>query len=89
MASILAELRKLVSPELISEVSRQTHEPYDAPKAYDAAIPAFAASIANRSDDHGFMHRLVDLATTAAADPDGVERMVDEPVRSKPFGRRQ
>jgi OmpA-OmpF porin, OOP family len=74
MASILAELRKLVSPELISEVSRQTHEPDGAvAKAYDAAIPAFAASIANRSDDHGFMHRLVDLATTAAADPDPIQ----------------
>ena len=77
MASILAELRKLVSPELISEVSRQTHEPDDAvAKAYDAAIPAFAASIANRSDDHGFMHRLVDLATTAAADPDPVQSAI-------------
>jgi OmpA-OmpF porin, OOP family len=74
MASIVAELRKLVSPELISEVSRQTHEPDDAvAKAYDAAIPAFAASIVNRSDDHGFMHRLVDLATTAAADPDPLQ----------------
>src|SRR5262245_51005561 len=74
MASILAELRKLVSPELISEVSRQTHEPDDAvAKAYDAAIPAFAASIANRSDDHGFMHALVDLATTAAADRDPIQ----------------
>jgi OmpA-OmpF porin, OOP family len=74
MASIVAELRKLVSPELISEVSRQTHEPADAvAKAYDAAMPACAVSIANRSDDHGFMHRLVDLATSAAADPNPVQ----------------
>jgi outer membrane protein OmpA-like peptidoglycan-associated protein len=71
MASILAELRKLVTPELISEASRQTHEPDVAvTKAYDAAMPAYAATIANRSDDHGFISQLVDLATTAAADPD-------------------
>ena len=73
MASIVAELRKLVSPELISEVSRQTYERADTvARAYDAAIPACAATIANRSDDRGFMHRLFDLATSAAADPDPV-----------------
>jgi OmpA-OmpF porin, OOP family len=73
MASILVELRKLVTPELISETSRQTHEADAAvTKAYDAAIPAYAATIANRSDDHGFISQLVDLATTAAADPDPV-----------------
>jgi hypothetical protein len=73
MASIPAELQKLVTPELISEASRQTHEPYGAvTKTYDAAIPAYAATIANRSDDHGFISQLVDLATAAAADPDPV-----------------
>jgi OmpA-OmpF porin, OOP family len=73
MASIPAELQKLVTPELISEASRQTHEPYGAvTKAYDAAIPAYAATIANRSEDHGFISQLVDLATAAAADPDPV-----------------
>jgi OmpA-OmpF porin, OOP family len=74
MASILAELRKLVTPELISEASRQTHEPDAAmTKAYDAAIPAYAATIANRSDDHGFMSQLVDLAAAAGADQDPVK----------------
>ena len=88
MASILAELRKLVSPELISEVSRQTHEPDDAvAKAYDAAIPAFAASIANRSHDHRFMHGLIDLATTASADPDPIKsamRLASSPALATP-----
>src|SRR4029453_13182675 len=74
MASILAELRKLVTPELISEASRQTHEPDAAiTRAYDAAIPAYAATIANRSDDPGFMSQLVDLAAAAAADQDPVK----------------
>jgi len=73
MASILDELRKLVTPELISETSRQTHESDAAvSKAYDAAIPAYAATIANRSDDDGFISQLVGLATAAAADPDPV-----------------
>jgi OOP family OmpA-OmpF porin len=73
MASILAELQKLVTPELISEASRQIHEPNAAvTKAYGAAMPAYTATIANRSNDHSFMSQLVDLATTAAADPDPV-----------------
>ena len=88
MASIVAELRKLVSPELISEMSRQTHEPDDAvARAYDAAIPAFAESIANRSDDDGFMHQLIDLATTASADPDPIKsamRLASSPALATP-----
>jgi len=71
MASILAELQKLVTPALVSEVSRQTHEPNaSVHRAYGAAIPALAAIIANRSHDPGFMKRLVDLATSASADRD-------------------
>jgi OmpA-OmpF porin, OOP family len=71
MASILTELRKLATPELISEASRQTHEPDAAvSKAYDAAIPAYAATIANRSDDQGFINQLVSLATARSADSD-------------------
>jgi OmpA-OmpF porin, OOP family len=74
MASILAELRKLVTPELVSEVSNHTHEPYAAvARAYEAAIPAVVATIANRSDDHGFMKQLVDFATAASADSDPVD----------------
>ena len=71
MASMLAELRRLVTPELRSEMTRQTHEPDDAiTKAYQAAIPAYAATIAIRSDDRGFINQLMDLASDAGADPD-------------------
>ena len=71
MASILAELQKLVTPALVSEVSRHTHEPNaSVHRAYGAAIPALAAIIANRSHDPGFMSHLVDLATSASADRD-------------------
>ncbi len=100
MASILAELRKLVTPELISEASRQTHEPDAAmTRAYDAAIPAYAATIANRSDDHGFMSQLVDLAAAAAdqdpvksamrfaSSPTGVETMAAGGWMSSLFGQ--
>jgi outer membrane protein OmpA-like peptidoglycan-associated protein len=69
MASMIAELRKLVSPELLSDVTRQTHESdFAMTKACDAAIPAFAATIANRADDRGFMNQFVNLATGATAD---------------------
>ena len=75
MAPLLAELRKLVTPELTSELSHHTQEPEAAvSRAYDAAMPALAATIANRSSDRGFMNQLVDLATSASADPDLVNR---------------
>jgi OOP family OmpA-OmpF porin len=71
MASMIAELQKLVSPELLSAVTRQTHESDVAvAKGYDAAIPACGATIANRSDDRGFMSQLVNLATGMPADSD-------------------
>jgi outer membrane protein OmpA-like peptidoglycan-associated protein len=73
MASMLAELRRLVTPELLSEVTRHTYESEAAmSKACDAAIPAFAATIANRSDDHGFIKQLMNLAT-GAVDRDPIE----------------
>jgi len=71
MASILAELQKFVTPALVSEVSRHTHEPNaSVHRAYGAAIPALAAIIANRSHDPDFMSHLVDLAISASADRD-------------------
>jgi len=83
MASMLAELQKLVTPELLSEVTRQTHESDVAmSKACDAAIPAFAATIANRSDDRGFINQLVNLATGAVdRDPMGTaSRLASSPA---------
>ena len=83
MASMMAELQKLVTPELLSEVTRQTHESDVAmSKACDAAIPAFAATIANRSDDRGFINQLVNLATGAVdRDPIGTaKRLASSPA---------
>jgi OOP family OmpA-OmpF porin len=86
MASMLAELQKLVTPELLSEVTSQTHESDVAmSKACDAAIPAFAAAIANRSDDRGFINQFVNLATGAADDRDPTEtarRLASSPAGS-------
>ena len=73
MASMLAELREMVSPELIAAITRRTGESDVAvTKATNAAIPAFAATIANRSDEPGFMNEFVNLATGAGADSDGI-----------------
>ena len=73
MASILTELRRLISPELLSEVAHQTHESESTvAAAYDAAIPGCAATIANRSNDPGFMNQLVNLATGTAVDSDPI-----------------
>ena len=71
MASMLAELREMVSPELIAAITRQTHESDVAvTKATNAAIPAFAATFAYRSDEPGFMNECVNLATGAVVDSD-------------------
>jgi outer membrane protein OmpA-like peptidoglycan-associated protein len=73
MASMLAELREMVSPELIAAIARQTHESDVAvTKATNAAIPALAATIAHRSDEPGFMNEFVKLATGAVAHSDPI-----------------
>src|SRR5262245_34000707 len=73
MASMLAELREMVSPELITAIAHQTHETDVAvTTAANAAIPAFAATIADRSDEPGFMNELVNLATGAVTDSDPI-----------------
>jgi len=86
MASILTELRRLISPELLSEVAHQTHESESTvAAAYDAAIPGCAATIANRSNDPGFMNQLVNLATAIPADSDPIAaamRLVSSPAGS-------
>ena len=86
MASILTELRRLMSPELLSEVAHQTHESESAvATAYDAAIPACAATIANRCNDRGFMNQLVNLASGMPADSDPIAaamRLVSSPAGS-------
>src|SRR5262249_21614636 len=76
--AMLAELQKLVTPELLSDITRQTQESDVAmSKACGAAIPAFAATIANRSEDRGFMAQLMNLATGAAdRDPMATARRI-------------
>ena len=71
MASMLTELRRLVSPELLSELAHHTHETESTvATAYGAAIPACAATIASRSTDEGFMNQLMNLASGTAVDSD-------------------
>ena len=71
MASMLDSFRELATPAILSIVTRQTNESESAvTRAFGAAIPAIAATIANRSDDHDFMKSLTDVATRAAADSD-------------------
>jgi len=56
MASMLDSLRELASPAILSIVTRQTNESESAvSRAFSAAIPAIAATIANRCDDGSFM----------------------------------
>jgi OmpA-OmpF porin, OOP family len=80
MASMLDSFRELAGPAILSLVTRQTNEPESAiARGFSAAIPAIAATIANRADDHDFMKDLTDSATRAAADADplrGIGRIV-------------
>src|SRR5262249_26972261 len=67
----LDSLRELASPAILSIVTRQTNESESGvSRAFSAAIPAIAATIANRCDDGGFMKEVADLASRTAADPD-------------------
>ena len=80
MASMLDSFRELAGPAILSLVTRQTNEPESAiARGFSAAIPAIAATVANRADDHDFMKDLTDAATRAAADADplrGIGRIV-------------
>jgi OOP family OmpA-OmpF porin len=71
MASMLDSLRELASPAILAIVTRQTNESESAvSRAFSAAIPAIAATIANRCDDGSFMKEVADLASRTASDPD-------------------
>src|SRR4029453_7920015 len=70
MATMLDNLRDLVSPAILSTLSRQTGESESGiSRGFSAAIPAIASTIAGRADDQGFMRTLFDLATKTAAAP--------------------
>src|SRR5262245_40813663 len=69
MANILDSIRELVAPTMVSALSRQTGESESAiSRGLSAAIPAIASTIANRSDDPGFMQSIADLALQAPPD---------------------
>jgi OOP family OmpA-OmpF porin len=68
MATIVDNLRALVSPALVSVVSRQMAESEIAvSKGLSAALTAIVSTVANRADDQGFMNNLADLAAKSAA----------------------
>jgi len=74
MATIVDNLRELVSPALVSVVSRQTAESEPAvSKGLNAAVMAIASTVAGRADDLGFMNNLSDLAIRTAAGPHPLE----------------
>jgi OmpA-OmpF porin, OOP family len=73
MASMLENMKALLTPEILSRVTGQTGESESAvTKGFDATIPAIAAMTANRSDDRGFMRQVAYLASRTAADPDAI-----------------
>src|SRR5262245_40331712 len=64
MASMLDQLRELVSPEMLSNLTAETGESESAvSNGLSAAIPTIAAAIANRADDRAFVR---DLAVQSA-----------------------
>jgi OOP family OmpA-OmpF porin len=74
MATIIDSLRDLVSPAMLSALSRHTGEPESrVSSGFSAAIPAIASTIASRADDRGFVKDLLHLATATAAGPHPLE----------------
>jgi OOP family OmpA-OmpF porin len=68
MATMVENLRTLVSPALVSVVSRQMAESEVAiSKGLGAATTAIVSTMANRVDEPGFMNNLADLAAKSAA----------------------
>jgi outer membrane protein OmpA-like peptidoglycan-associated protein len=83
MPTIIDSLRELVSPAILSALSRQTGESeIGISRGLSAAIPAIASTIAGRADDQGFVKNLFDLATKTAARPplDAVNAFTSSPT---------
>jgi outer membrane protein OmpA-like peptidoglycan-associated protein len=73
MASMLENMKALLTPEILSRVTGQTGESESAVmKAFGATIPAIASMTANRFDDRGFMRQVAYLASRTVADPDAI-----------------
>src|SRR5262245_43445631 len=71
MASMLDNIRELITPSVISRTAALTGDSDSAlTTGLSATIPAILATLAKRADDNGFMTQLSRLATGAAdADP--------------------
>jgi OmpA-OmpF porin, OOP family len=84
MATMVESLRDLVSPALVSVVSRQMAESQVAvSKGLNAAITAIFSNVASRADDQGFMNNLVDLSAKSAAGShplDAISEVVPSPA---------
>ena len=84
MATMVENLRELVSPALVSVVSRQMAEsPVAVSKGLGVAVTAIMATVAGRADDQGFMNNLSDLAATSAAGShplDAISGLVPSPA---------
>ena len=84
MATMVENLRELVSPALVSVVSRQMAEsPVAVSKGLGVALTAIVATVAGRADDQTFMTNLSDLAATSAAGPhplDAISGLVPSPA---------
>jgi OmpA-OmpF porin, OOP family len=84
MATMVENLRDLVSPALVSVVSRQMAESQVAvSKGLNAAITAIFSTVANRADDQGFMNNVADLAAKSAAGShplDAISALVPSPA---------
>ena len=73
MASMLENIQRLLTPEILSRVTSQTRESESAVlKGFGAVVPTIVGMIANRVGDRGFMNDMADLATSTAATPNAI-----------------
>jgi OmpA-OmpF porin, OOP family len=81
---MVENVRDLVSPALVSVVSRQMAESQVAvSKGLNAALAAIFSTVASRADDQGFMINLTDLAARSAAGShplDAISEVVPSPA---------
>jgi outer membrane protein OmpA-like peptidoglycan-associated protein len=93
MATMVDNVRDLVSPALVSVVSRQMAGSQVAvSKGLNAALTAIFSTVSSRADDLGFMSNLADLAAKSAAGShplDAIGALVPSPAgidTSSPIG---
>jgi outer membrane protein OmpA-like peptidoglycan-associated protein len=73
MASMLESIQDLLTPDILSRVTRQTGESESAViKGFGAVIPTIAGIIASRTGDRGFIKDTADLASATSAEPNAI-----------------